>query len=243
MKMNRLVLFLLATLLACPALSCGADIKETLYFTTQKAGKVPFEHESHLQRLNKNCSACHNTIFHITRKKNPVYTMEDMEKGKSCGACHNKENPRAPQLNNCTRCHSVGNVPIQIPDFGTLTFSHGKHLEMYTCSDCHDTLFRTTRDNAHLSMAQMERGKGCGACHDGKTAFSVKGDCVKCHQVNDIKMAGESIFSHKVHLEMSYACADCHNKLFVPGPNRKHESMRDMELGKSCGACHDGKTG
>jgi c(7)-type cytochrome triheme protein len=30
-------------------------------------------------------------------------------------------------------------------------------------------------------MKQMEKGKSCGACHDGKKAFSVKGDCAKCH--------------------------------------------------------------
>jgi len=31
-------------------------------------------------------------------------------------------------------------------------------------------------------MKAMESGKSCGACHDGKTAFSVKGDCAKCHK-------------------------------------------------------------
>jgi c(7)-type cytochrome triheme protein len=31
-------------------------------------------------------------------------------------------------------------------------------------------------------MKDMEQGKSCGACHDGKGAFSVKGDCAKCHK-------------------------------------------------------------
>jgi c(7)-type cytochrome triheme protein len=31
-------------------------------------------------------------------------------------------------------------------------------------------------------MKQMEKGKSCGACHDGKKAFSVKGECAKCHK-------------------------------------------------------------
>lgn len=225
-----------------PLLCLGADIKGTIYINTEKAGKVPFEHETHLQNLQSNCSVCHNSIFHVMHKKNPVYTMADMEKGKSCGACHNKDKPGSTQLNNCTRCHPVGDVPINIPDFGTLLFSHGKHLGMYTCTDCHDSLFKATRENVHISMAQMERGKGCGACHDGKTAFSVKGDCIKCHQVGNIKMAAGSLFSHNIHIEMPYRCDECHNKLYVPGPNRKHDTMRDMELGKSCGVCHDGKT-
>ena len=31
-------------------------------------------------------------------------------------------------------------------------------------------------------MKEMQKGKSCGACHNGKTAFSVKGDCTKCHK-------------------------------------------------------------
>jgi c(7)-type cytochrome triheme protein len=33
-------------------------------------------------------------------------------------------------------------------------------------------------------MADMNNGQACGACHDGKTAFSVKeqADCAKCHK-------------------------------------------------------------
>ena len=222
--------------------SLRADIKETIYITTQKAGKVPFEHEYHLQHVENNCSACHNKIFHITHKKNPIYTMADMEQEKSCGACHNKNRPTILQLNACTKCHPVGDIPISIPNFGELKFSHAKHLGIYTCGDCHAALFKTSRDNPHVSMAQMQQGKSCGACHDGTTAFSVKGDCVKCHQVQDVSMTGDSVFSHKLHLDMSYNCFDCHNKLFVPGPNRTHYTMQEMENGKSCGACHDGKT-
>lgn len=167
--------------------------------------------------------------------------MAEMGKGKSCGACHNKDNPRAPQLNSCSSCHPVDAVSIPIPNFGTLVFSHKKHLDMYSCNDCHDHLFKTGRTNPHYSMQQMEQGKSCGSCHDGKTAFSVKGDCVKCHQVGEVAMAGESVFSHKVHLDMSFTCSECHNKLFIPGPNRIVHTMSDMEKGKSCGACHDSK--
>src|SRR6185369_3404987 len=236
MNRDRVVVLLVAALLALPAVISRADIKDTLYFTTRQAGKVPFEHETHLKHLENNCSACHNSIFHVLRKKNPAYTMAEMEKGKSCGACHNKQRPSTPQLSACTACHPVGDVPIRIPDFGTLTFSHGKHLGMYTCGDCHESLFRTGRgENPHASMAQMERGKSCGACHDGKSAFSVKGDCIKCHQVRDVPMTGESVFSHKIHLDLSFGCADCHNKLFTAGPNRKHHTMLDMQSGKSCG--------
>lgn len=242
MNVYRIVLLLVASLLTFPVANLHAEKMDLFYFTTRNAGRVPFDHEKHLQKLENNCSGCHNSIFHIILKKNPVYTMADMEQGKSCGACHNKSNPRTPQLKNCIRCHQVGDVPITVPDFGTLIFSHDKHLGAFTCTDCHNALFSTSRNNEHYSMAQMERGKGCGACHDGSTAFSVKKNCSKCHQVKDVSMTGESVFSHKLHLDLSYGCTDCHSKLFVAGPGRTYATMRDMENGISCGTCHDSKT-
>lgn len=240
--MNFIKMFVLTAILLALPVCLSADFKQTLLFATKNAGEVPFEHENHLTHLNNNCSTCHNTIFHIVRKNNPRTTMAEMEKGKSCGACHNKDNPRAPQLNKCTLCHPVDAVVIPIPDFGSLTFRHSKHLGMFSCTDCHDSIYTPKRDNPHYTMAQMEQGKSCGGCHDGKSAFSVKGDCVKCHQVSDVTLPGDSLFSHKVHLEMSFACSECHNKIFIPGPNRGSHTMQDMEKGKSCGACHDGKS-
>src|SRR6266571_2097768 len=240
--MNLLLqLIFLAVVIALSG-NVSADFRQPLLIKTKNAGNIPFSHENHLKSLNNNCSACHNSIFHIVLKNNSTVTMAKMEKGKSCGACHNKENPKTPQLNNCTACHTVDAVSIVIPDFGTLIFRHSKHLGMFTCTDCHNALFKTDRTNPHVTMSQMQQGKSCGGCHDGKSAFSVAGDCVKCHQVGEIPLAGGSVFSHNAHLEMSFACSECHNKIFVPGPNRVSHTMLDMESGKSCGACHNGKT-
>lgn len=240
--MNKLLLFILCAIVISLPGAVTADFKQTVIIKTKSAGNIPFSHESHLKNLNNNCSACHNAIFHISRKNNPTVTMAEMEKGKSCGACHNKENPKTPQLNNCTACHAVDSVTINIPDFGTVIFKHSKHLGMFTCSDCHTAIFKTDKSNPHVTMSQMQQGISCGSCHDGKSAFSVKGDCVKCHQVSEIPLAGGSVFSHTAHLEMSFACSECHNKIFVPGSNRVSHTMLDMESGKSCGACHNGKT-
>lgn len=239
--MNSLISVLLVIIFFLSA-SADADFKQVLQINTQTAGNIPFSHEDHLKSLSNNCAACHNSVFHISRKNNPTFTMADMEKGKSCGACHNKENPKTPQLKNCSACHIVDAVPMTIPDFGTLIFKHSKHLGMFTCTDCHNSLYKTDKSNPHFSMFQMQQGKSCGSCHDGSSAFSVKGDCVKCHQVRDIPMAGSSVFSHSAHLNMSFKCSECHNKIFTPGPNRISHTMIDMEAGKSCGACHDANT-
>jgi c(7)-type cytochrome triheme protein len=240
--MNRFLQFLLLVVVISLSGTASADLKQPLLIKTQNAGNISFSHDNHLKSLNNNCSACHNSIFHIVRKNNPHVSMADMEKGKSCGACHNKENPKTPQLNSCTTCHTVDAVSIVIPDFGTLIFRHSKHLSMFTCTDCHDALYKTDKSNQHVTMSQMKQGKSCGSCHDGKSAFSVAGDCVKCHQVSEIPLAGGSLFSHTAHLEMSFSCSECHNKIFIAGPNRVSHTMLDMESGKSCGACHNGKT-
>jgi c(7)-type cytochrome triheme protein len=31
-------------------------------------------------------------------------------------------------------------------------------------------------------MKEMQKDKSCGSCHNGKTAFSVKGNCATCHK-------------------------------------------------------------
>ncbi|WP_243688475.1 cytochrome c3 family protein [Geotalea toluenoxydans] len=221
-------------LLFIPVLLFAMDF-QMVTFKTENAGKVIFDHDLHLKKLGSNCTVCHKSIFPITTDAPPV-TMAEMEQGKSCGVCHNKT--KAFGLNECVKCHLVKEVPIQIPQFGTIVFSHNFHLGMYGCGDCHNKLFKPAPGNPHISMRQMEQGASCGACHDGNTAFTVKENCTKCHAVKDIAFTADALFSHKFHLEM-YKCADCHSKLFVAGPESKRHSMRDMEQGNSCGGCHE----
>ncbi|HZV81335.1 MAG TPA: c(7)-type cytochrome triheme domain-containing protein, partial [Geobacteraceae bacterium] len=33
------------------------------------------------------------------------------------------------------------------------------------------------------TMGDMDKGKSCGACHNGKDAFKSSDDCVKCHKM------------------------------------------------------------
>lgn len=67
---------------------------------------------------------------------------------------------------------------------GDVLFSHGKHVEGagLTCQQCHPKIFTNPKQHKAATMQAMESGTSCGACHDGKTAFSVKGDCAKCHK-------------------------------------------------------------
>ena len=60
-------------------------------------------------------------------------------------------------------------------------FSHKDHLENYKCADCHTKVFPYQAGAKKYTMEQMAEGKSCGACHNGKDAFSSQDDCIKCH--------------------------------------------------------------
>lgn len=90
---------------------------------------------------------------------------------------------------------SIGNVMAVPPGkslefaspMGKVTFDGKLHADKGAkCADCHTKpkLFEMKQGKDKITMAAMNEGKFCGACHDGKKAFSVKtpGDCAKCHK-------------------------------------------------------------
>ena len=70
-----------------------------------------------------------------------------------------------------------------------VVFAHWSHRAKYTCRVCHIELeFSMRAGYSGITREQYLSGKFCGACHDGKTAFTVKdgpqADCAKCHMEN-----------------------------------------------------------
>jgi len=67
---------------------------------------------------------------------------------------------------------------------GDVLFSHDAHVDgmAQACTECHDKLYTSSKQHSKVTMKQMQKGKSCGACHNGKKAFSVKGECAKCHK-------------------------------------------------------------
>lgn len=86
----------------------------------------------------------------------------------------------------------VGGGDITYTDTKNLApviFSHESHQKnKLQCTDCHVKIFQMkkgvakTADKNAFSMKNLESGKYCGACHNGKKAFTVKGNCTKCHK-------------------------------------------------------------
>jgi c(7)-type cytochrome triheme protein len=77
-----------------------------------------------------------------------------------------------------------GDVTFEVKSAGNVAFSHEIHVVGggIQCTNCHDALFITKEKHAAVTMAQMQKGKSCGACHNGKKAFDVKTNCNNCHK-------------------------------------------------------------
>lgn len=67
---------------------------------------------------------------------------------------------------------------------GDVLFSHENHVSAsgQKCTSCHDKLYTNSKKHKKNTMKEMQKAKSCGSCHNGTSAFSVKGDCAKCHK-------------------------------------------------------------
>jgi len=55
-------------------------------------------------------------------------------------------------------------------------------MKKLDCTECHDKLYTDIKHHEKRDMEQIESGDSCGACHNGKRAFSVTGNCNRCHR-------------------------------------------------------------
>lgn len=68
-------------------------------------GKVAFSHEKHAAK-NPKCTDCHTKIFKMTKGQRSAPKMADMEKGQSCGTCHNGQAAFSVKTQaDCAKCH------------------------------------------------------------------------------------------------------------------------------------------
>jgi len=237
----RIILLITSLVLFSGARAIALDLRNET-FKTGSAGTVVFSHKAHIRQkaMANDCKACHDGIYNIRNKAR--FTMADMEKGKSCGACHNGK--QAFPLKECARCHQIKEITYQVKATGPTRFSHARHLAAATptCGTCHPKLF-SAGPNKHSTMADMRRGKSCGACHDGTKAFGID-SCTTCHPVKEIifkvKQTGPTRFSHTQHIKANQ-CGACHTRLYPTKRQARPVSMAQMEKGMSCGACHTGK--
>ncbi len=151
-------------------------VKDVVY-KVKETGPLSFRHSTHV--IRQQCGVCHNSIYKTSG--NPRVSMAEMEKGNSCGSCHNGK--KSFSLASCTTCHPVKDRTFSIKGAGKVAFNHISHVTLFKCDGCHVKIYEPSKSKVRISMAEMETGKSCGACHDGKTAFSVKENCATCHRM------------------------------------------------------------
>jgi c(7)-type cytochrome triheme protein len=66
---------------------------------------------------------------------------------------------------------------------GTVTFKGDSHAgKGLKCNECHTKIFKMKKGSTVMKMADINAGKFCGECHNGKRAFAPAGNCAKCHK-------------------------------------------------------------
>lgn len=245
---SRSSILALGLLLISAVCAVAAETKD-IRFSFKNADPVVFSHEFHLGVYRNNCKICHDAIFNLRNRKH--YTMAEMERTKSCGACHTGVKAFSVATEkDCVRCHKgkPRDVTYRIKGLGEAVFSHATHISKTggACKSCHNGKVITGKEKG-VTMAEMEKGRTCGSCHNGKRAFGVTSNCDKCHKgmkPKDITFALKGVtpatFSHSFHLQ-AYKCGDCHTKTFPYKVVVGKATMEDMAKGKSCGTCHNGK--
>jgi c(7)-type cytochrome triheme protein len=153
-----------------------------------------FPHSAHSDDIA--CQSCHPAIYPY---RNKTITMREINDGKSCGRCHGTV---AFSAATCVRCHSAMPAPspkpaafhediyigasqadgdsTHVPSSQPVRFPHWTHRIRYQCSACHPALFEMRAGSSSLTMSDIQSGQGCGACHDGDSAFGLF-QCDRCH--------------------------------------------------------------
>ncbi len=77
-----------------------------------------------------------------------------------------------------------GDITFSMQGAADVVYSHDAHVTRagLKCTDCHYKIFKMSRLQKQATMADMQNGISCGACHNGQKAFTVKTNCSKCHR-------------------------------------------------------------
>lgn len=67
-------------------------------------------------------------------------------------------------------------------EFPPAVYPHWIHRMQFRCYVCHQSIFKMKRGSNPVTMDDIDGGKYCGVCHNGKIAFGTSfGQCFHCH--------------------------------------------------------------
>lgn len=116
----------------------------------------------------------------------------------------------------CFKCHSYQKFSSK-PQKGV--FSHQIHVNTgYHCNQCHDF-----QGHKHIVINRSL----CNNCHNIKV-------------VSFKRTNMPSKFNHESHAKI-FSCKECHPKVFLMKAGVSVVTMKDINSGAYCGACHNGQ--
>lgn len=141
---------------------------------------VEFSHQSHAKKYG--CGECHPQTFNMKRGTTHI-TMDDMYQGLTCGKCHNGKVTFSST--ECEKCHSMSSFKKELSyvsgGVSPAIFSHEFHAGIFSCSNCHTSVFKYRKNGSGMKMDEIYKGKYCGKCHNDEMAFGPMA-CKKCHK-------------------------------------------------------------
>jgi c(7)-type cytochrome triheme protein len=101
--MNKVIVCGVLLVMVLAATAWGKVGGGDVTFTLTGASNVNFSHDAHITKYKQKCGDCHYRIYTTTVQRKDV-TMAQMQKGQSCGVCHDGQ--RAFDVKgSCNKCH------------------------------------------------------------------------------------------------------------------------------------------
>lgn len=171
------------------------------YIFEQKSlspGAVVFNHQRHVGHGAEACTNCHPRLYPMARPGSTKASFHSNERMYGCANCH--DGIRAFSIDReCGLCHGGDKgkprvpedfvIPSQSNGVGSVPLSHRQHVleARARCSDCHPNPFDMVKPGVSFGRIKdlnerMRLGHGCTKCHNGTNAFSITGDCTRCHR-------------------------------------------------------------
>jgi c(7)-type cytochrome triheme protein len=232
-------LFIIAV--SCSSLLEGAGVekpRERMVSTDEAIGELP-------------CFRCHSYQKFSSPQKGFFSHSLHRDKGYHCNQCHSFKAHSFMRTNTrlCNDCHSLKTFTYSTSGFPA-KFNHEGHARS-GCKECHMGIFQMKKGLSKITMDAIYQGRYCGACHNGKKAFS-SAECSLCHEMKEMKTFkknvfykvgkfGDVTFSHELHTQL-FSCKQCHPGTFGMKKTEKKMTMDSMYAGKYCGSCHNGQS-
>lgn len=191
------------------------------------------------------CFRCHSYQDFVSPKKGSFPHPLHRDKGYHCNQCHSFKAHSFMKTNTglCNDCHNLKVIGFSYTSLPA-RFDHERHAGL-GCKECHPGIFPMKKGLTRINMDDIYKGQFCGACHDGKKAFS-SSECSRCHEMKGfgkdlrykVEAIGDVVFSHKFHTAL-FSCDQCHPTTFQMKKTKGKMTMEEINKGKYCGTCHN----